>query len=348
MKSKSKLFGIIAIAALVMFSFAACEDSPGGTVASFTVTYNGNTHTSGTVPTDSNSPYQSGATVTVRNHGNLAKTGYTFSGWNTAANGSGGSYSAGSTFAIYADTVLYAQWTPSAVVTHSIDGIWVGGSGMNVTVNTSTGILTHLGSPGALTTDALDKNYLKLGDQLWRNITSTGDLTWSGQTLSIRYYTSSPNVAIGTVWNNSTFTMSSDGQTLQIYTPGNETPNATYTRGSTNYSINGIWGAESGWRITASGSTGILTNLGSPGPLTTSAIDKGYITLGDQLWRNVTSTGNLTWSGQTLSIRYYTNSPNVAIGTVWSDSTFTMSGNGQSLQIYTPGNKNPSSTYSRQ
>ena len=42
----------------------------------------------------------------------LAKTGFTFSGWNTAANGSGISYSQGNTFIINANTTLYAVWAP--------------------------------------------------------------------------------------------------------------------------------------------------------------------------------------------------------------------------------------------
>lgn len=84
----------------------------------YTVTYNGNTNTSGTIPVDSSSPYLTGSTVTVLgNSGTLAKTGYTFAGWNTAANGSGTSYSQGGTFTINANTILYARWTlngPSA------------------------------------------------------------------------------------------------------------------------------------------------------------------------------------------------------------------------------------------
>jgi uncharacterized repeat protein (TIGR02543 family) len=80
----------------------------------YTVTYNGNTNTSGNVPTDGSSPYDSGSTVTVLgNSGSpvLAKSGFTFSGWNTAANGSGTSYSQGNTFTINANTTLYARWT---------------------------------------------------------------------------------------------------------------------------------------------------------------------------------------------------------------------------------------------
>ena len=79
----------------------------------YTVTYNGNTNTGGNTPTDSS--YASGSTVTVLgNSGSpiLAKSGFTFAGWNTDANGSGTSYSQGNTFAINANTTLYAQWTP--------------------------------------------------------------------------------------------------------------------------------------------------------------------------------------------------------------------------------------------
>jgi uncharacterized repeat protein (TIGR02543 family) len=80
----------------------------------YTFTYNGNTNTSGNAPIAGSSPYASGSTVTVLgNSGSpaLAKSGFTFAGWNTAANGSGTSYSQGSTFTINANTILYARWT---------------------------------------------------------------------------------------------------------------------------------------------------------------------------------------------------------------------------------------------
>jgi len=82
----------------------------------YTVTYNGNGSTGGAAPTDGNS-YLSGATVTVLgNTGGLVKTSSTFAGWNSAANGSGASYTAGSTFAMASlPVVLYAQWTPDSV-----------------------------------------------------------------------------------------------------------------------------------------------------------------------------------------------------------------------------------------
>jgi uncharacterized repeat protein (TIGR02543 family) len=75
------------------------------------VTYNDNGSTSGVVPTDSQG-YLPGATVTVLdNSGTLAKTGYVFNGWNTAADGSGTSYQPGATFSYAAPVTLYAKWS---------------------------------------------------------------------------------------------------------------------------------------------------------------------------------------------------------------------------------------------
>ena len=91
-----------------------CSDgsfTPSGS-SNLTVTYDGNGNTGGTVPTDSSSPYSSGDTVTViGNTGSLEKTGKTFSGWNTKADGSGTTYTAAQTFTITASTTLYAKWT---------------------------------------------------------------------------------------------------------------------------------------------------------------------------------------------------------------------------------------------
>lgn len=45
-------------------------------------------------------------------------TNYTFAGWNTAADGTGDSYTAGGSYAANADVTLYAQWTPD---THKVE-----------------------------------------------------------------------------------------------------------------------------------------------------------------------------------------------------------------------------------
>ena len=109
----------------------------------YTITYNGNTNTSGTIPIDS-SIYKAGSNVTVLgNSGSLANTGYVFAGWNTKQNGTGTSYTQGNTFTINANTILYAVWTsvppPSAPTALSS----VGGNTEAYILFTQTGTVTN-------------------------------------------------------------------------------------------------------------------------------------------------------------------------------------------------------------
>ncbi|MGO4695394.1 S-layer homology domain-containing protein, partial [Paenibacillus sp. 2TAB26] len=78
----------------------------------YKVTYNGNGYTSGNVPTDIGE-YEENASVTVRgNTGDLVKSGYTFAGWNTLADGTGTDYAATFTMGI-TNVTLYAKWSVS-------------------------------------------------------------------------------------------------------------------------------------------------------------------------------------------------------------------------------------------
>jgi len=82
----------------------------------WTIQYDGNGNTDGVAPVDS--LYEDGDQVTVLNSGTLVKAGYTFIGWNTVVNGSGGtSYNAGDIFNIVSDVKLYAQWQQNYTVT---------------------------------------------------------------------------------------------------------------------------------------------------------------------------------------------------------------------------------------
>jgi uncharacterized repeat protein (TIGR02543 family) len=114
------------------------------TPSMYTVTYNGNTNTSGNEPIDGSSPYTGGSTVTILgNTGTITKSGYTFSGWNTAANGSGTSYSQGNTFTILADTILYAQWVPVPAVSTPTSLFGVGGNQAAYILFTQSGTVTN-------------------------------------------------------------------------------------------------------------------------------------------------------------------------------------------------------------
>lgn len=86
-------------------TYATSGDTPAPTT--YTVTYDANGGTG--EMTDTNSPYNAGATVTVLDN-TFTRDNYTFVNWNTASDGSGTDYDGGDTFTINDNTTLYAQW----------------------------------------------------------------------------------------------------------------------------------------------------------------------------------------------------------------------------------------------
>lgn len=84
----------------------------------YTVSYNAN----GGSGAPSNQTKTYGATLTLSNT-KPTRTGYTFSAWNTAQNGSGTSYAPGGSYTANAAVTLYAQWTVNTyVVTFDAQG----------------------------------------------------------------------------------------------------------------------------------------------------------------------------------------------------------------------------------
>ncbi|MBN1497218.1 MAG: InlB B-repeat-containing protein [Spirochaetes bacterium] len=113
--------GFLVLAGTLAFSLPSCKNAGGsgmfmapggGAPATYSVAYNGNGNTGGSVPIDSNE-YATGDTVVVLgNSGCLEKTGFSFAGWNTSAAGDGATYSQGQNYIMGdADVVLYAIWT---------------------------------------------------------------------------------------------------------------------------------------------------------------------------------------------------------------------------------------------
>lgn len=92
-------------------------------VVTYTVTYNKNDVGASGTMTDAISPYQSGNTVTTKVNTFVAPTDYEFDCWSTAATKTGQgvvNYDEGDTFAITANTTLYAIWKelPEYTVTY--------------------------------------------------------------------------------------------------------------------------------------------------------------------------------------------------------------------------------------
>lgn len=105
--------------------FTLTPTSGGGTC--YYVTYDGNGAEAG-LTSDPTAYNSSSNTVTVKANGAggaaYTKSGHTFIGWNTKSDGSGVSKSAGGTFTITKDTVLYAQWSNGSgySITYDCDG----------------------------------------------------------------------------------------------------------------------------------------------------------------------------------------------------------------------------------
>jgi len=74
----------------------------------YTVTFNANGATSGTLPAAQT--VHGGVSITIPNQGTLLFSGKIFTGWNTRADGAGTNYGTGDSFTVTADIALYAKW----------------------------------------------------------------------------------------------------------------------------------------------------------------------------------------------------------------------------------------------
>jgi hypothetical protein len=192
----------------------------------YTVTYYANGATGGSAPTDTTN-YQQGQTVTVLgNTGNLVKTGSSFSGWNTAANGSGTTYTQGQTFAMgSANVTLYAMWTasvavPAAPTNLAITGITQTGATIAWTDNSSNETRFEVGNCTGVETGDTNGNYWcesgfsKIGDAL----TNATSYALTGLTAGTQYkiYVRACNSAGCSDAPDKHFTTSSGSQTVTL------------------------------------------------------------------------------------------------------------------------------------
>ncbi|MES1170100.1 MAG: InlB B-repeat-containing protein, partial [Leifsonia sp.] len=120
-------FGIAAYANVVSFTTTA---------ANHTVTFDNNGG-SGSMSSEVNNA----ATALTTN--TFTRAGYTFSGWNTAANGSGTAYADGASYPFTADATMYAQWTALPNHTVTFDNNGGSGSMSNEVHNVATALTTN-------------------------------------------------------------------------------------------------------------------------------------------------------------------------------------------------------------
>lgn len=158
------------------------------------VTYNANGATSGTAPTDATN-YNIGQSITVLANSNLVRTGYTFAGWNTQADGAGTTYASGNRFTVgSASVTLYAKWTANTyTVTYNANGASgsAARSGASVTSDSYT-------TAGATVTLPDVGTMAKRGYNFGGWSTSAGGSALASGTAAA--YTATANVTLYAVW----------------------------------------------------------------------------------------------------------------------------------------------------
>lgn len=259
--SVNKYLILLFVSFFSVFSMNCGGKSSGGdtTSRSYCVIYSDNGATGGIPPVDG-SEYKSGQLATVLgNAGNLAKKNFSFNGWNTAADGSGTTYTQSQYFAINnADAVLYAKWSsaPTYSVTYDINGA-TGGTvptdniryeqGQLVTVLSNSGSLMKNGFTFAgwnTATDGTGTTYTQTQTFLMGNANKTLYAKWvTGTTYTVTY--NSNGATSGTVPSDSTNYQF--GQTAKVLA---NIGNLAKTTANTYYTFDG-WNTSSDGKGTA-------------------------------------------------------------------------------------------------
>src|SRR5690554_80918 len=117
----------------------------------YKVTYNANDADSGKVPVDNDSYYEGKEVTVAGNPGNLYKDGYSYSGWNTKANGEGETFNAGAKFAMPDSAVtLYVKWTTNPTYSIVYHGNTNTGGEVPQTVDADSGTEVTIADSGSL------------------------------------------------------------------------------------------------------------------------------------------------------------------------------------------------------
>jgi uncharacterized repeat protein (TIGR02543 family) len=112
----------------------------------------------------------------------MTRSGYTFSGWNTTANGDGRSYPAGSAYQLLGTQTLYAQWnsvisySPNGpVINRTLDTTTALGSGASTTLNNASALTSGIVTEGLdLFLDAGNTRSYSGSGTTWVDISGNG------------------------------------------------------------------------------------------------------------------------------------------------------------------------------
>ena len=127
---------------------------------------------------------------------------------------------------------------PVDPATLTLNGSWSREDNNTIyTFNNNSGVFTRIGSGFSslfstgmddLYKDAERKRFINIGDQCIRNLTRTGDFTWTGEIKLVTFRGSSE--ATGTMWERFTITLSADSGSFVCHAPGSTWIDMTFTK----------------------------------------------------------------------------------------------------------------------
>jgi hypothetical protein len=202
--------------------------------------------------------------------------------------------------------------TPTTPTAYSLDGIWESDHGIVISIYAGKAVFTNI-DVDAGWREVEKKGNIKIGDSYYRNISKTGDLTWS---LQCQTYNTSTYELLD--WRSGTITLSPNGQKFDADVINIR----TFTR-KTVYDIDGVWESDHGIIISIYDGKAVFTNIDVDAGWR-EVEKRGNIKIGDSYYRNIRKTGDLTWS---LQCQTYNTSTYELLD--WRSGTITLSPNGQ-------------------
>jgi uncharacterized repeat protein (TIGR02543 family) len=200
-------------------------------IPSSTVTFNGNGSTAGSMSN------QTASVSTALTTNAFSRTGYTFAGWNTVANGSGTAYTNGSNYPFTSSTTLYAQWTANNnTITFNGNGA-TGGSTASQNINTAA-------SANLTANGFIRSGYTFSG---WNTASNGTGVSYADQA---SYTMGTANVTLYAQWTANSLTVTYDSQGGSAISNGSTTTGGTVSNpgnpSKSGYSFNGWFLASSG------------------------------------------------------------------------------------------------------
>jgi uncharacterized repeat protein (TIGR02543 family) len=122
------------------------------TANDYTVSFNANNGT-GTI---AGMAIKAGTAKALTSNTTITRTGYTFAGWNTLANGTGSAFANSAPVTFFADTILFAQWTVALPGAPSVSAATAGNTTAVITVTGIAPSGTTIGPASSYSVQAFD------------------------------------------------------------------------------------------------------------------------------------------------------------------------------------------------